>query len=301
MRCIALALCAAVATTAAAQERDRIDRAGLPRDVAREAARLFNEPAELRATGRVDIEDGRVVDGDVSVLDGPVIVSGHVTGRLLAINSDVVLGRSARIDGDLLVIGGTVEGRHAAFIGGEIRIYRQRLQYSYEGDRIVPVRGGTAISDETGWWRRWEGPRYRSGSKLQIATAGPFNRVEGLPIKLGPQIFYNDLWGSARLDAYAVLRTETSFDGSNSEVGHNVNAELRFGRRGGVLVGGQLLNEVESTESWQLSDLEAGLSAFVMRRDYRDYYVRHGSRARAGLFLRDGADVWVSYGSERWT
>ena len=146
---------------------------------------------------------------------------------------------------DLLVVGGEVEGRHAAFIGGEIRIYRQQLQYVREGDQITPQRA--SVSDETGWWRRWERTHRRSGSKLQIASAGAYNRVEGLPVNLGPQVYQNAYWGSARLDAYAVLRTETSFAGGNDDIGHNVNAELRLGRRGGVLLGGNMHNVIEPT------------------------------------------------------
>src|SRR5205823_3206704 len=151
MRSLALALFAVLSTAAAAgaQARDlRIDRTGLPRDVAREATRLFNETAALRSTGRVEIDEDRVIDGDLAVLNGPVLISGRVRGRVLAINSDVVLRPTARIDGDLLVVGGEVEGRHSAFIGGEIRIYRQQLQYVREGDRITPDRPTTS-ADET--------------------------------------------------------------------------------------------------------------------------------------------------------
>jgi hypothetical protein len=301
MRSLTLALLAALFTAAAdAQAQDRIDRAGLPRDVAREATRLFNETAALRSTGRVEIDEDRTVDGDLAVLNGPVLISGRVKGRVLAINSDVVLRPTARIDGDLLVVGGEVEGRHAAFIGGEIRIYRQQLQYVREGDQITPERTTTVVSEETGWWRRWERSHRRSGSKLQIASAGAYNRLEGLPINLGPRVFQNADWGSARLDAYAVLRTETSFSGQDDDIGHNVNTEIRLGRRGGLLLGGQLFNVIESTETWQLTDLEAGLASFLFRRDYRDYFERHGGRASAGLFVRRGADVSFSYGDERW-
>src|SRR4026209_396760 len=101
MRSLTVALFATLSAAAVgAQGTDaRIDRSGLPRDVAREATSLFNETATLRSTGRVEIEQNRVVDGDVAVLNGPVLVSGHVRGRLLAINSDVVLRPNARIDG----------------------------------------------------------------------------------------------------------------------------------------------------------------------------------------------------------
>ena len=120
MRSLTLALCATlVAHVVGAQRSDSTyDRAGLPRDIAQEATRLFNETAALRATDRVEIEENRVIDGDVAVLNGPVIIAGRVRGRVLAINSDVILRHTARIDGDLLVVGGEVEGRHAAFIGG---------------------------------------------------------------------------------------------------------------------------------------------------------------------------------------
>jgi hypothetical protein len=196
---VAATLIAGAASTATAQRRvETGGRSGLPRDVSREATRMFNETTALRSTERLVIEDDRTIDGDVAVLNGPLLLSGRVRGRVVAINSDVVLRPSARIDGDLWVVGGEVEGRHSAYVGGEIRIYRQALQYTRDGDRIFEERAAMQNSDETDWWRRWERSR-RSGSKLQIASAGAYNRVEGLPINLGPQIFWNDSWGSARI------------------------------------------------------------------------------------------------------
>jgi hypothetical protein len=299
MRSIVLALAVVLSGSATAQVRDvPHERSGLPRDVAREATRLYNEASGLRSSGRVDIDENRTVNGDIAVLEGPLFISGRVRGRVLAINSDVVLRSTARIDGDLLVVGGEVEGRHTAYVGGEIRIYRQRLEYEQDGERIVATRGGS--TSETGWWNRWERSHRRNTSKLYIATAGAYNRVEGLPINLGPQISLVAPWGSARLDAYAIVRTETSFGGDQDDIGHNVSTELRLGRRGGFLVGGRLYNNVEPTETWQLSQGEAGLAAFLLRRDYRDYYERRGGRVHAGLFVRRGADVTLSYGEERW-
>ena len=296
---LAVTLIAGSAGPAASQRREEtVARSGLPRDVSREATRMFNETTALRSTERLVIEEDRTVDGDVAVLNGPLLISGRVRGRVVAINSDVVLRPSARIEGDLWVEGGEVEGRHAAYVGGEIRIYRQSLQYTREGDRIVEERSSQSV-DETDWWRRWERAR-RSGSKLQIASAGAYNRVEGLPINLGPQIYWNDSWGTARLDAYAVIRTETSFSGTRDDLGHNVNLELRLGRPGGLLLAGRAFSLVDPTESWKLTDLEAALAAFLARRDYRDYYERRGGQVRAGLFVRKGIEVTGAYGEERW-
>jgi hypothetical protein len=298
---IALALVAGVTTSTAAQQSDTSPaRAGPPRDVAREATRRYNQPLALRSTDRTVIEEDQIIDGDVAVLDGPLIVAGRVRGRVLAINSDVMLRSTARVDGDLLVVGGEVEGRHTAYIGGEIRIYRERLRYVHDGDRLEPETVGT--TDETAWWRRWNDRPRRSGSKLQIASAGAYNRVEGLPINLGPQVFQRLARGSVKIDAYAVIRTETSFDGERGgDIGHNVSAEVRLGRRGGPLLGAQLFDVVEPTQAWQLSELEAGLAAFLVRRDYLDYFGRHGGQARIGFFLRRGVDLTTAYSHERWS
>jgi hypothetical protein len=288
----------------AAQERPVPDtalgRRGLPADVAREAAALFNASNGLRLSGPLEIDDGREIKGDVAVLHGPLTVGGHVTGRVIALNSDVILRPTARIDGDLLVVGGEVEGRDVAQIGGEIRIYRQSLRYRQDGEEIVAERD-TLVGEGEPWWRRWERHRSdQSWSKLQIASAGAYNRVEGLPINLGPQINRISSWGSSRLDAYAIFRTGSSFTTRNDDVGHNVRGELRIGRLKGFALGGRLFNVIDGVEPWQLSDLEVGLASFLAHRDYRDYFQRHGGSITASLFAWRGVSLTGGFSDERW-
>ncbi|HUX33959.1 MAG TPA: polymer-forming cytoskeletal protein [Gemmatimonadaceae bacterium] len=282
-----------------AQRRDTtLDRGTLPRDVEREAVRLYNASGTVRATGAFAVEAGRTVDGNVAVLHGPVTIAGHVTGGVLAINGDVTLAPTARIDGDVLVVGGEVAGRSRGYVGGEIRIYRDRMRYTHDGDRIV-VTDSTGDSDT--WWRRFEPRRNAGGSKFQAASAGSYNRVEGLAINLGPQIYRNFPDGSAQLDAYAVVRTASSFRAADNDVGHNLHGEVRFGSTRGVLVGAGAYDIVAPVESWGLSSLESGLAAALFRRDYQDYYQRHGGSVEAGLFARDNTTLKVSYADEHWT
>ena len=295
---LVLELAACLATRANAQSRDTIANANvLPADVAREVAALFNATLALRTTNRLEIESGRTVLGDVAVLNGPVIIAGHVTGRVLAINADVLLRKGARIDGDMLVVGGEVEGSEGAVIGGEIRIYHPPLRYSQAGDLIVVDAEG---APEDQWWRRWERNGQRNFNRLEIASAGAFNRVEGLPIRLGPQLYRDQGWGHLRLDAAAVVRTASSFSGTSADVGHDVRGEIRFGRQFGVTLGGRLFDVVDPVEQWQLSNLEVGLSSFLFHRDYRDYVQRHGGRLQAALRATENADLTLSYGDERW-
>jgi hypothetical protein len=282
-----------------AQQRDTMpDRELLPRDIAREAADLFNRTATVRATGRLEIEAGRDVLGDVAVLNGPLVIAGHVGGRIVAINGDVVLRPGARIDGDVFVVGGAVGGRDSAFVGGEVRVYRQSLRYARDGDRIVPEPTSADSADV--WWRRWARKPEAGGSKIQIASAGAYNRVEGLPVNLGPQIFRNFDSASVQIDAYAVLRTGSSFRADDNDVGHNLRGELRMGRDHGLILGARSYDVVDPVESWQLSSLEAGLAAGVFKRDYRDYFRRRGGSLEAGVFTRHDASLTLSYADERW-
>jgi hypothetical protein len=305
---LGLALIAArgAAFPLAAQVRDTTRgavavRPALPADVAREVVALFNGAEGLRATDRLEIETGRVVRGDVAVLRGPLLLAGRVTGRVVAVNADVLLSATARIDGDLVVVGGEVEGVSAARVGGETRVYRQRLRYTLEGGRLVAEAGPAA---EESWWRRWErrrAARARSSSRILVASAGPYNRVEGLPIQVGPQL--RQVFKRSALDAgaLAIIRTGGRFATDDSDIGHDAHVELRTLGREGIAIGARVFSVIDPVESWQQSDLEVGLASFIFRRDYRDYFARSGGRVHAAVFARAlGGDLTFSYGHERW-
>ena len=283
---------------ASAQVDTAVARARLSHEVAREVAALFNATTTLRATDRTVIPSGRIVPGDVAVLNGPLIIEGHVVGRVLAINADVLLRPGARIDGDLLVVGGEVEGRENATIGGELRIHRPALRYTMEGERMTVVAEASRAPED--WWRRFERRGRANTNRLEIANAGVYNRVEGLPVRIGPVLYRDQGWGHLRFTANAIVRTGSSFSSSTPDVGHGVAGELRVGRRYGVTLGGRLYDQVEGVETWQLSNAEVGLASFFFNRDYRDYFGRHGGQLFAALRATDNADLTVSYADERW-
>ena len=77
--------------SAAAQVPDTTRAQGtLAPAVAREVVALFNATTTLRTVEKLDIDAGRTVPGDVAVLNGPVVIAGHIAGRVLAINADVL-------------------------------------------------------------------------------------------------------------------------------------------------------------------------------------------------------------------
>lgn len=275
-------------------------RQNVPLDVQREVVDRWNGTNALRAVDRLDIGAGHDVLGNVAVKDGPLTIGGHVTGSVVAINSDVVLLPTARIDGSLLVVGGEVDGKNVARVDGGIRIFRERMPYREDGDRIA-LSDGTQTAEES-WWRRFEHTHEDSrGELLRVVQAGPYNRVEGLPIELGPMIQRRTSWGSVHFDAAAVVRTGSTFSSEGGDFGHKLRGEARIGTERGVGIGAQLMDVVEPVENWQMSDLEVALAAFLARRDYRDYYQRKGGNAFVTLYGARNISLTGSYGEERWS
>lgn len=300
---VASLLAVVLAGSARAQEPDSakgdtvLDARVLPREIAREVTELFNAAGTLRVSGSLDIVREREVRGDVAVINGPVRIAGHVTGTVVAINADVTLEPGARVDGDLLVVGGAVSGKDDGTVGGDIRVYRQALRYREDGDRIVAERGG---ADDDRWWRRWQSRRRsRLGSDITVLTARTYNRVEGLPILVGPRLRMEGGWGRLSADALGILRTADNFRWNSDNLGHQVKGDLRLGGTAGVTVGGSVFDEVEPVEAWHLTDTEVGLASLLLHRDYRDYYNRHGGSVRGGAYAGE-ATLALSFSDERW-
>jgi hypothetical protein len=273
---------------------------GLDVEVARDIAALYNQPAAMRVSGRLDIAAGQTVSGNVAVLRGPVSIAGRVTGHVIVINGDLTLVPSARIDGTVLVVGGYLEGLERATIGGAVQHYREPLRFQEADERIIadPIQG--AIDQDESWVARWRRRRRESDSKLSLMTGGTYNRVEGLAVYGGPNIRHPTSWGEVRVEAYGILRSADHFEWTSYNVGHDVSARIAFGRAGAVAIGGRAFDIVDPFETWQLRDAEVGLAAFFMHRDYRDYWARHGGSGFLEVRLGDAFTVTPSYIEERW-
>lgn len=284
-----------------AQERegDRVlaRREPFPPELLREIADLYNAPATLRVAGSLDVAAERTLTGDVAITGGPTLtIGGRITGRVLAINTDVVLHPGARVDGGILVIGGRLEGREQATIDGDVRVYRQALSFHMENDRLVPEARPAERPSRFG---SVFGFGARTASHLSI-TVTPYNRVEGLPIHIGPTLQHTTRDAAYTIDVLGIIRSADDFKWTSENIGHRVTAEARLGERRRLGIGGTLFDVVDPIEGWDLKDTEAGLSAFFLHRDYRDHFERHGG----GVFVagRSGSaqELRVGYRDERW-
>ena len=141
----------------------------------------------------------------------------------------------------------------------------------------------------------------RDRGGLKISSAKTYNRVEGLPVYIGPT--YNGKVGRAHLSiaALGIIRSSNKFHWDAQNLGHRLTADVRFGRRRGFGLGATTFDEVSKIEPWQLTEPDGGLAAFFLKRDYFDWFGRHGGRVHASAFAADYASVSVGYSRERWS
>jgi hypothetical protein len=285
---------------ATAQQHDSTDARLSP--AAQAAVDVYNTPATRRTNGAFDVPASAVVAGDVAVLNGPVTVAGRIEGSLIAINADVRLAPGARIDRKLVVVGGTVTGADGARIGGETLAQVELLRYHLDGERLVPER--EPEYDDT-WWRRHHILNDIRHGEAQTdffyVASRAYDRVEGWSFVVGPRFQRITDWGKFSVEAFGVVRTANPIQWGEQTLGHDARAEVQFGKPIGVALGARAFDVVEPTESWQMENGEVGLASVVMRRDYRDYYGRHGGEGWVRFLGGKDADLTVSLSDEQWS
>jgi hypothetical protein len=274
----------------------------MARSIPAAAAAAYNGEGTMRVTGVLDVAAGRTIEGDVAVLNGPVTMAGRITGTLVAINADVRLTPGASIGGGLIVVGGTITGRDDTRIAGTVMHQPELLRYHIADKRLVVDEEPTY---DAAWWQRRPHRKPppsddRSWRDLTFTSAHTYNRVEGLPILAGPRIHQLTAWGRFTLDAFGVVRTAGPMRWDRGTLGYDVTSELQLGRPLGLGIGGRTFDIVDAVEPWQMGDGEAGLATFVLHRDLRDYYRRHGGQAFVKLHAGRDADLTFAFGDEHW-
>src|SRR5213596_3303494 len=295
MRALVLVVLCALGTAVAAAQDTAIviqpESAGimvpppeLPHAVAEDAVRRYNAATTTRLVGRSRLPHGNEWRGDVAVRNGAVSVGGRIQGTLLVVNGDASIDSGATISGDLIVIGGTVTRAPGAAVAGEVRVYAAPLGYRTQGDeialaRVSPRRWLRSVGVEKSWGTA------DSRSSLTLATAGTFNRVEGLPVVFGPMFDWKLQENLRfRLDALGVFRTAGDLTDRRSDLGYLLRTELRSGEVPAYGAELRAYDAVVPVEDWGLHNAEIGWAAFLFQRDYRDYYLSKGLGGR--VFVR---------------
>jgi hypothetical protein len=297
------ALSATVLVLASAQsllaQTPDLRRAGLPRDDARRLEAVIEHEDTRRYSGDATIDAGRVIDGPVYLERGILTVAGTIRGELIVVDGDVVFHQGARVTGDVTVIGGTTVDVGNATLAGTLTEYGEGFGLLAQAERLHDGRddwrGDWRDADRRDSWRddRWSGQQ----ADLAFRVTANYNRVEGLPIGIGPDIRSG---GSTptRLEALAIWRTDVGPLTNTERMGYVGRLEQYL--VGGLRVGGTVRSTVDPIEGGSLTDLEASLAAAMLHDDLRDYYEREGWSAYVRVHPRRSPfDVTVEYRDER--
>ena len=245
-------------------------RGPLPQEVQERILELANAPATMRVQGNTRIPPGGTVQGDLMVLGGDLELGGWIQGELMVVNGSLELADGARVDGSVLVVGGQASGVDAASLGGPALVYPAPLHYRIRGGRLEGIDESGRIpthflDTDLGFGR----------SRVTVRAAGPYNRVEGLPVQFGPLLTTG---GSNPLsvEAFGIWRSEAGLSFDTERMGYQFTADQAVGGRGTMSAGLTAYSRVEPIETRGISNLETSLATFFMRRDYRDYYEAQG-------------------------
>lgn len=268
----------------------------LPHNTVLAVVRAYNAPSTTRLVGRASLPAGNAWHGDVAIRTGPALIGGRIEGSLLVINGNAMLDTTAAVTGSLTVVGGTVIGPRSG-VTGDIRVYAEPLPYRLAGDTLVYAPD---LLRRLSLSARYTFGNGTSRSSLVLATSGTFNRVEGLPIVAGPTV---DLSLNRGLGfhgaAMGVFRTAHSISGECCDLGYHTRAELVFGNRRPIGLTLRAFDLVNPVEDWGLHANEVGWEAFLVRRDYRDYFRGSGVAARLGWRAEAPLDLSLEIRRER--
>lgn len=134
-----------------------------------------------------------------------------------------------------------------------------------------------------------------------LSSGKTYNRVEGLSILFGPALTIETPHFALDASGYLIARTARGFSTNEPDGGHDLKIVTRFGPDKSLGLEGRLYDIVSPIEPWQMTDPVAGLAAFLVRSDYRDYYARHGGELGASWTLSQKASFSAAYALERWS
>jgi hypothetical protein len=294
MRLLAVALLCTTVQSVAAQSPD-LQRAGVPSADARRIEQWLEDPTTRRHVGDLDVGRDEIVDGNLYVRRGVLRVFGLVNGNILVMDGDVWFDEGAEVTGDVTVVGGATRNSERARLAGTVTEYGEgfgllaRARAVHNGRDEWRGRNYGTYS-----WRDWD------GGELAVRIGRNYNRVEGLPVQIGPSISTGGRWAT-RLEALAVWRTDAGPLTNTERMGYVARAEQFLGMRGGALrIGASLRSTIDPIEAWTVSDLEASLAAGLLHDDQRDYFERDGWSAYLRVMPRRSPfDVILEYRDER--
>jgi hypothetical protein len=207
------------------------------------ALELYNRGGTIRMSGDSRIARGTEISGDLAVLEGVLEVDGRIRGNVLLLNGQLRLGPEGRIEGAAIVIGGSVRG---------LTLYRGSFSYALHDD--VLVRAPRRRMSELAAGRDFDFGRF----DLIVTSRRGYNRVEGLPVFLGPRVTLGHS-NPTLVEGLLTYRTALGFE--RGDLGYSVRVEQFLGGLRAARIGGRAYSEIAPIEAGGVTDRESSLAA----------------------------------------
>jgi len=277
-----------------ARPSDSIIRGGPPPDVVAELIAFYNDSSTTRMQGDVTLPAGSRFEGKLAMYRGSLRVAGRVAGPIAVANGTLYLLPGAAVDGAILVVGGRLLRSEQVDHVGTERVYWDAAPVVRDNDGLLTLRERRRPLSEIASARTsFQVGRIRT--TLSLGTGGTYNRVEGLPVQFGPLFELRPSTNTyARLDLRGILRTAGEDTDLRSDFGYLARGDLRFSGGTEFGVAGLVYGEVKQIEDQPLSAAESGWSAFLLQRDYRDYFESKGVTGLAYVQATPALRVEVS-------
>lgn len=175
----------------------------LPQTIVKRVRNVLADSATIRYEGATRIVSGRTISGNVAAVGGPLTLAGRIKGDLVTFDGDVRFEPGAVVTGDVTIVGGAARDVENATIGGSLTEYRESEAPAYEPswNEDPPVDAPWETEDPD--WNPsdpWDDPPAESQrefindayAKFVIRPGPAYNRVEGLPVRFGPEFGTGD-------------------------------------------------------------------------------------------------------------
>lgn len=224
----------------------------------------------LRILGDGVIERDDLVDGDVVVVKGTLILKGRVKGNVLALFSELELVRSAEVQGAVVCVDGKIWRESGAVIAGDIIEKDTGMTH----ERIRHSRRYGRQDDEDDYpdpsKREW---KYQKD--LDEGLDGfwfDYNRVYGLTLGWNlPKLLW---WEQTRRPFGLYGKIGYGFAAKRGQ--YQIGLQRRFFNDQPLSFGGDYHDLCDTEDRWIIGDTENSLAALFLREDFRDYYRKTG-------------------------
>ncbi|MEP6591671.1 MAG: BamA/TamA family outer membrane protein [Gemmatimonadota bacterium] len=250
-------------------------RGAIPDAILTRVLDRFNAPTTTRLEGNFDLAPGGIMTGTLALYGNIARIGGTVRGSVVVLNGDLRVAATGRVEGDIIVLGGRLTVARGAVITGDTTVYLRGAAVQRQADgRVIRRRPGRALTDLTS-----AAASFPIGPVVATLRAGaqPYNRVEGLPISVGPSFTWQaDPLNTIQLDLAGIVRTASSNSQDRPDFGWTGRLSARRAGSTPLVVGLEAGSIIAPMADQHYSALESGLTAFLLRRDYRDWYATRG-------------------------